>query len=458
MTDDTNQTPDLDVQPEDAPEDVTGDEIAASVAALAADDDVDPDVDPDVGAGEATSPETDAGEDAADDASAETEGDAEVEGDPEVDDDAPRSIDELVAGLRGADDAPVDDEGSRAAATGEGVELVESLPIDPDDDLSAVEGEASARLVSIVESLLFAANRPLKVRELRRVLGSEPTKRQVQLALKKLEEDTADRGVVLRQVAGGFVLRTNPDNARYVQKLLQSRPVRLSRPQLETLAVIVYRQPITRAEIDHVRGVDSGAVLKLLLERDLIKIVGRKEEPGRPMLYGTTVKFLEFFELKSLRDLPDLREFTELSEHSKERLSKTMDDDEVEAFGQEVLDFARASEEDAEGDEDAEAVEGGETRASEDANEEDAFAEDADGQATDAEDAGGEATDAEATETEAAEAEATEAETAEDETAEGSVDDEPARAEAAEAAETAETDETVEQDAAAPDEEDEDPS
>jgi segregation and condensation protein B len=264
-----------------------------------------------------------------------------------------KSIDELVAAL--GEDGPADageDAGdtsggdAAAASAPEEVALVEKLPMEPDDDLSGVEGEASARLVSIVESLLFAANRPLTVRVLRKALSSEPSKRQIQLALKQLEVDTADKGVVLRQVAGGFVLRTNPDNASFVQRLLQARPVRLSRPQLETLAVIVYRQPITRAEIDHVRGVDSGAVLKLLLERDLIKIVGRKEEPGRPMLYGTTVKFLEFFELKNLRDLPDLHEFRELSDVSKDRLRTSMDEDELEVFGQEVIDFARAGGED----------------------------------------------------------------------------------------------------------------
>lgn len=269
-----------------------------------------------------------------------------------------KSIDELVAAL-GDDEAEADDEANEVdvassavddAPIGDTVELVERLPIEPDDDLTDVEGEASARLVSIVESLLFAANRPLTVRGIRKALSSEPSKRQIQLALKQLEVDTSGRGVVLRQVAGGFVLRTNPDNAQYVQRLLQARPVRLSRPQLESLAVIVYRQPITRAEIDHVRGVDSGAVLKLLLERDLIKIVGRKEEPGRPMLYGTTVKFLEFFDLKSLRDLPDLHEFRELSDVSKDRLRTSMDEDELEVFGQEVIDFAReGGEEPAEG-------------------------------------------------------------------------------------------------------------
>lgn len=236
------------------------------------------------------------------------------------------------------------------------VQLVSELPIDADDDLSEIEGEASPRLVSIVESLLFSASRPLTVKHIRKVL-SDPTVRQVQLALKQLVSETASRGIVVSQVAGGFMLRTNPDNASYVQRLLQKRPVRLSRPQLETMAIIAYRQPTTRAEIDHVRGVDSGGTLKILLERDLIKIVGRREEVGRPMLYGTTVHFLEFFNLQSLRDLPDLREFRELSVETKERLKKDMNENEVEALGQEVIEFSKQAHTDRE-DPEGQAAEG----------------------------------------------------------------------------------------------------
>jgi segregation and condensation protein B len=227
-----------------------------------------------------------------------------------------------------------------------GVELVAALPIDAEDDLSEVEGEASERLMSIVESLLFAATKPLTVARIRKIL-KEPTARQIKLALKQLIADTVSRGVCVTQVAGGFLLRTHAENARWVQALLQARPVRLSRPQLETLAIISYRQPITKPEVDHVRGVDAGAVIKLLLEKDLIKIVGKKEEPGRPMLYGTTVHFLEFFNLMSLRDLPDLREFRELSDGTKELLANKMGEDEVEALGQEVLDFSDKADEEA---------------------------------------------------------------------------------------------------------------
>lgn len=223
-----------------------------------------------------------------------------------------------------------------------GVQLSEELPIDPEDDLRGVEGEASLRLVSILESLLFAAARPLKVQDLRRILA-ETSKHQIQLALAHLMAITRDRGVVLAQVAGGFQFRTHPENAVWVQKMLQSKPARLSRTQIETLAIVAYRQPITRPEIDDVRGVDSGAVLKGLLERELVQIVGRKEEPGRPLLYGTTVKFLEFFNLRGLRDLPTLRDFRDLSEESKATLRTQLGASEAEALGQGVLGFPSAA-------------------------------------------------------------------------------------------------------------------
>lgn len=261
------------------------------------------------------------------------------------------SIDDLVAALGSEDEAEAEAaSGSEAvdeAAEESPVSLVEDLPIDAEDDLRDVEGEASPRLMSIIESILFAAEKPMTVKNLRRLLR-EPTANQIRLALKQIISDTKERGVVVVQVAGGFVMRTSPRNARWVQKFLQARPVRLSRAQLETLALVAYRQPVTRAEIEHVRGVDSGAVLTGLLERDLVRIAGRKEEPGRPMLYGTTVKFLELFNLMSLKDLPDLQEFKELSDATKDVLRKKMEDEEIEALGQEVIDFAERGEDELE--------------------------------------------------------------------------------------------------------------
>ncbi len=273
-------------------------------------------------------------------ASAEPAGEAPLAGAAE-----PSPDDEL--GLQGFEDDASQDLPAAPAPEpqeprGDGVELSDTLPMAPEDDLSRVRGQASPRLMSVVESLLFASTRPLTVRDIRKVL-KEPTVRQVQLALRQLQHDTANRGVVLTQVAGGFRMRTNPTNARWVQKMLAGKPARLSRSQLEALAVVAYRQPITKAEVDHVRGVDCGAVLRVLLERDLARIVGRKEEPGRPHLYGTTVEFLEFFNLRSLRDMPDLHEFRELSDESRATLRDSLGDDveeaESEVLGQGVLAF-----------------------------------------------------------------------------------------------------------------------
>jgi segregation and condensation protein B len=122
---------------------------------------------------------------------------------------------------------------------------------------------------------------------------------------------------VVSSVSGGYSLRTHSGYSPWVQQLIAGRPVRLSRAQLETLAIVAYRQPITRPEIDQIRGVDSGATLKLLLDRSLIRILGKREEVGRPLLYGTTKEFLDFFSLNDLRELPTLREYSELSEESR---------------------------------------------------------------------------------------------------------------------------------------------
>jgi segregation and condensation protein B len=148
----------------------------------------------------------------------------------------------------------------------------------------------------------------------------------VKLALVELRDDYMDRGVQLDEVAGGWLFRTNPKYGSFVREVSQLKPVKLTRAQVETLAILAYRQPITRPEIDDIRGVDSGPVLKLLLERNLIRILGKKDEPGRPMLYGTTNDFLHFFGLKSLRELPTLREFTELTEDSRRIVQRELGD------------------------------------------------------------------------------------------------------------------------------------
>jgi segregation and condensation protein B len=171
------------------------------------------------------------------------------------------------------------------------------------------------RLKAILESLLFASGEPVSLMRLGAVLDSVP-KDAIRKALYEMAPGYAGgaRGVILEQVAGGYQLRTPKEHALYVRKLLATKPPRLSRPLLETLAIIAYRQPITRPEIEQLRGVDCGAVLDTLLERRFVRIAGRKDAPGRPLLYDTTPEFLETFGLMDLESLPDLGELREIDE------------------------------------------------------------------------------------------------------------------------------------------------
>jgi segregation and condensation protein B len=165
------------------------------------------------------------------------------------------------------------------------------------------------RLKAILESLLFAASEPVALPQLVTVLETV-TRDEIKTALGEMAVAYAAgaRGIVLEEVAGGYQLRTPKEHASYVRKLLAAKPPRLSRPLLETVAIVAYRQPITRPEIEQLRGVDCGGVLDTLVERRLIKIAGRKEAPGRPIMYTTTPEFLELFGLKDLGGLPDLEE------------------------------------------------------------------------------------------------------------------------------------------------------
>ncbi len=169
------------------------------------------------------------------------------------------------------------------------------------------------RLKAILESLLFAAGEPVSIARLAAVLENVAPK-DIRQALSAMAAAYASgtRGMVLEEVAGGYQLRTPKEHALYVRKLLATKPPRLSRPLLETLAIIAYRQPITRPEIEQLRGVDCGGVLDTLIERRLVKIAGRKDAPGRPMVYATTPEFLETFGLKDLEQLPDLGELREI--------------------------------------------------------------------------------------------------------------------------------------------------
>src|SRR5262249_61416090 len=175
----------------------------------------------------------------------------------------------------------------------------------------------------LVEALVFAADKPVTLQRLRQLTRVGDVRRLEQ-ALAELAIDYADRGLALQQVSGGYQFRTNTQYSLWVQQLIAGRPVRLSRAQLETLAIIAYRQPITRPEVDEIRGVDSSATLRLLMDRSLIRILGKKEEAGRPILYGTTKEFLDFFSLADLRELPTLREYSELTAESRKVITSEL--------------------------------------------------------------------------------------------------------------------------------------
>ena len=167
---------------------------------------------------------------------------------------------------------------------------------------------------SVLESLLFVADGPLTVQRCAEVLEGVD-KETIQALLQEMQSDleAPSRGLQLVEVAGGYQLRTAKVNADWVKKFLGGRPARMGRATLETLAIIAYRQPITKAEIEAIRGVDVDGVITTLLERDLIRAVARKDVPGRPFLYGTTAEFLQLFNLTDLTELPTLKETDELS-------------------------------------------------------------------------------------------------------------------------------------------------
>ena len=160
----------------------------------------------------------------------------------------------------------------------------------------------------IVEGLLFVSGQPVTLKRLKEVLGEleeEPLRRLIS----ELQADyqQARRAFRIQEVAGGYQLVTDPELAPWMKRLLQlPREETLSKPALETLAIIAYRQPLTKAEIEAIRGVDGTATLDTLLERQFVRVLGRKDTPGRPLLYGTTDEFLRHFGLKSVEDLPPM--------------------------------------------------------------------------------------------------------------------------------------------------------
>lgn len=168
-------------------------------------------------------------------------------------------------------------------------------------------------LKQIVESLLFVSDAPLSLERLYAIL-EEFERDEIRQAVLSIASECslAARGVELVLIAGGYQFRTKSELADYIRRLKKMKPARFSPSALETLAIIAYRQPVTRSEVEYFRGVDSGGVLKSLLDKKLIRIIGKKDIPGKPLIYGTTKEFMETFSLKDLASLPTLREIEEL--------------------------------------------------------------------------------------------------------------------------------------------------
>jgi segregation and condensation protein B len=217
----------------------------------------------------------------------------------------------------------------------------EKIPSEQDQtiDLEA-QAETNAdtlpenRLPSILESLFFVSDRVLSLHDLCSVL-TEFSKEQIKQALPKLmdEKNEPDSGLVLVEVSGGYQMRTKKDNRDWIIRFQKAKPARLSRAALEALSIIAYRQPITRPEVDEIRGVDSSGTIRMLIERGLVRILGKRDEAGHPLLYGTTKEFLSFFQLTNLSDLPPLKEYTELGEDSLKKLEQLFPqgDDDIQA-------------------------------------------------------------------------------------------------------------------------------
>ncbi|PIS11828.1 MAG: SMC-Scp complex subunit ScpB [Bdellovibrio sp. CG10_big_fil_rev_8_21_14_0_10_47_8] len=212
----------------------------------------------------------------------------------------------------------------------EGTELdaYESAQI---DESEFVEEE---RLDSILESILFASDRPVSLNSLKLVFkGTNIKGDKIRRALDRfaVELAGAKRGVTLEEVPGGFQLRTKVDNLNFLSRTLKARQFRLSGPALEVLSITAYKQPIIKSEIDEIRGVESGHLLRALMEKGLVSFEGKSELPGKPMLYGTTKKFLEIFGLRNLKELPTLSQIDELlpegmtEEEAKPSLSQLTD-------------------------------------------------------------------------------------------------------------------------------------
>jgi len=192
------------------------------------------------------------------------------------------------------------------------------------------DNKINPELKNIIEAALLVAGQPLTLDRLSAMFAadSQPTKEELRDVLATIEADYAERGIELQQIGKGWRIQTRPKYAEFVAKLLEERPPRYSRALLETLAIVAYRQPVTRGEIEDIRGVAvSTEIVRTLTERGWIKQVGVREVPGRPAIYGTTPAFLEHFSLKSLEDMPPLAELRSIEDISADLDRRVKDAD-----------------------------------------------------------------------------------------------------------------------------------
>ncbi|MEI6631971.1 MAG: SMC-Scp complex subunit ScpB [bacterium] len=172
---------------------------------------------------------------------------------------------------------------------------------------------------AVIEALLFSSDRPISIEQIKNVLDSLEAN-EIRSIFEELnrEYESLNRGMRIAEIAGGFQMITAPALAPFLKKLYKQRNIeRLSKPALETLAIIAYKQPLTRADIESLRNVNIDGVMRSLLDKDLIRVTGRKKSPGRPKVYGTTRQFLEYFGLKSLEELPKIENFSTLAQQKE---------------------------------------------------------------------------------------------------------------------------------------------
>jgi segregation and condensation protein B len=212
--------------------------------------------------------------------------------------------------------------------------------------MSTLGATSQTSLKNILEALLLASGEPLTVATMASVFSDEerPSNSEIGKALLELKSDYAERGLELKEVASGFRLQVRQEVHPWVSRLWEERPQRYSRALLETLALIAYRQPITRGDIEEVRGVSvRSSIIRTLQEREWIRVVGHRDVPGKPALFGTTRVFLDYFNIKSLDDLPSLAEIMDMGSIEPEldfesHPEKTDDSDNSQETGSEAAD------------------------------------------------------------------------------------------------------------------------